>query len=108
MQPTSLQIEGRSTLPGIGDRPFPAPVPLISPAAHKSIESALKSIFPGPAEETKLVRARRILKEVVKDVSDDELEVFITELQCLLDAWFDAYEKDVFEGLTLMQVLTEV
>ncbi|HUD20716.1 MAG TPA: hypothetical protein VMQ44_01445 [Candidatus Saccharimonadales bacterium] len=81
--------------------------PLISPGAYRSMDAALHSIFPGPAEENKLQRARRILGEVATDVPDEELEIFLTNFQCLIDSWFDFYEKQVFNGLTLKQVLRE-
>lgn len=81
--------------------------PLLSQNAYKSIDTALRTIFPGAAEETKLQRARRILQEVAQDVSDEQLEVFVTSLQCLIDSWLDCYEKEVFDGLTLREVLHE-
>ena len=81
--------------------------PLLNPSAYKSIDTALRSIFPGAAEETKLQRARRILQEVAQDVPDEQLEVFVTSLQCLIDSWLDCYEKEAFNGLTLREVLHE-
>lgn len=80
---------------------------LRSSVTHKTIESALRSIFPEAAEETKLHKARQVLKDVAAEVTDDELEIFLTKLQCIADSWFDVFEQGIFDGLTLHQVLRE-
>lgn len=79
--------------------------PLFSPASYQTIDTALRSIFPTPAEETKVQKARAILQEVAADLSDQEVEIFITEMQCLIDSWLDVFEKEAFDGLTLKEVL---
>jgi len=43
--------------------------------------------------------------ELVTDLSDEELEVYMTEFQYLIDAWFDDFERQAFDGQTLKQVL---
>ena len=65
----------------------------------------MRSIFPEPGDETKVQRARRVLGAAACGVSDDQLEVFVTELQFLIDAWLDAYEREAFGGMTLRQLL---
>ncbi len=70
-----------------------------------AFEKALTDIFLSPAEENKLVRARQVLGETIKGVSDEQLNIFINELQYLLDGWFDTFEKQVFGGSTLREVL---
>jgi len=79
--------------------------PLISPTTYTTLNTALSSIFPTPAEETKVQKARMILQEVASNLTDEEVEIFITELQCLIDSWFDVYEKQAFDGLTLKELL---
>jgi S-adenosylmethionine:tRNA-ribosyltransferase-isomerase (queuine synthetase) len=74
---------------------------------RNNIESALNSIFPSKKEENKLQRARRILGEVALKLSDEQIEVFATEIQYLLDTWLDDYEKQVFDNKTLKQLLME-
>lgn len=73
----------------------------------KTLENTLNNIFPEHKEETKLEKARKILGESVKDVSDEDLQTFVTELQYLVSSWFDRYEKNVFGGITLREVLRE-
>ncbi len=72
---------------------------------QKTLENVLANIFPKPQEENRLIRARVILGEDVKDVLDENLQIFTTELQYLISSWFDQYEKKVFGGATLREIL---
>lgn len=74
---------------------------------HKSLEAALKTIFPSQKEENKLSKARRILGEIAINISDEQLERDLTDFQFLLDSWLDSFEKQVFNGKTLDQLLKE-
>jgi len=71
----------------------------------KSLEQTLQTLFPEPQEENKLQKARRILGNTVSEISDEQLEVFLTEIQYLLNGFFDHYEKQLFNGMTLRQVV---
>lgn len=71
----------------------------------RSLDSAIQRIFTSPQEETRLLRARRIMGSSVKDLADEELEVYLTEIQYLLDEWLNEFEQHLFDGLTLKQVL---
>lgn len=70
-----------------------------------SIDVALQNIFKSTQEETRLEQARRIADSAVNNLSDEELEVCLTEFQHLIDEWLDAFEHDIFDGRTLRQVL---
>jgi hypothetical protein len=72
-----------------------------------ALQSALGKIFPSGQEETRLQRARRILGEDAENISDDDLEKYVTQFQSLIDGWLDSYEKEVFGGQTLGQLLRE-
>jgi hypothetical protein len=39
------------------------------------------------------------------DVADEELEVYLTELRHLINSWLDAFERQVFDGETLKELL---
>jgi len=58
-------------------------------------------------EDSKIQKARAILGEVAKDMPDEELATYLTMFQYLLDSWLDQYETELFDGLTLQQVLRE-
>ncbi len=70
-----------------------------------SIDAALQNIFKSTQEETRLQQARRIMGSEIDSLSDEELEVCLTEFQHLLDEWLDAFERELFDGQTLKQVL---
>jgi hypothetical protein len=72
---------------------------------QKSLSEGLNAFFPTHEEENKLQKARRVLGEISLEVTDEQLEVFITEIQFLLDSWLDSFEKKMFDGLTLKQIL---
>lgn len=72
-----------------------------------SLENAIARIFPSSQEENDIQKARRMLGEIVQDVPDADLKVFVTEAQYLISYWFDCFEKSIFDGSTLKQILKE-
>jgi len=75
---------------------------------HRQVlESSFDSLFGRDQEESKVQKARAILGSSVDGVQDDELSTYLTQFQYLLDEWLDIYEKQIFNGLTLQQVLQE-
>ncbi len=72
---------------------------------YKSLENLLNNLLPDSKEENKINKARRILGERAKDLSDQQIETFVTELQYLADCWLDVFERQAFNGQTLQEVL---
>ena len=72
-----------------------------------SIETALNKILPLSSEETKIIRMRKALGETAQILSNEQIENITTEFQFLIDSWMDEYERDVFSGMTLKEVLNE-
>lgn len=72
---------------------------------QKSLEEGLNAFFLTHEEENKLQKARRVLGEISLEVTDEQLEVFLTGVQFLLDSWLDSFERKMFDGLTLKQIL---
>lgn len=70
-----------------------------------AIDEAMLRVFAPPQQETKLLKARNIMGVALVDVPDEDLEVYLTEFQHLIDGWFDCFEQDMFNGATLKQVL---
>jgi hypothetical protein len=92
--------------------PKPQEIGHIKPLIHEPdsqilIKNVLNSVFPQQSEENKITRTRRILGETAKTISDEQVECITTEFQFLIDAWLDEYEKEVFNGMTLKEVLNE-
>lgn len=102
LEATIRQVETKPT--SASQAALSLPGELIT-GGYKSIDTALRSIFPTVQEETKLQKARAILGEVAVKLPDHELELFLTKLQCLVDSWFDVYEQEVFDGKTLRDIL---
>ena len=72
---------------------------------QKSLEVGLNSLIPTYEEENRLQKARRVLGEISFEITDEQLEIFITGIQFLLDSWLDNFERKMFDGLTLKQIL---
>ena len=74
---------------------------------RRTFESSLSSLFGDNKEESKVQKARAVLGETAINIPDDELAAYLTEFQCLLDGWLDVYEKQIFNGKTLQQLIRE-
>lgn len=60
-------------------------------------------------QSEKVEKAREILGILATDLSDEELKAIVTEMQFLVDSWLDEFEKEIFDGKTLTELLaTEV
>jgi len=74
---------------------------------QQSIETAINNIFPLVSEENKTLRMRKALGETAKLMPDEQIETITTEFQFLIDSWMDDFEKEVFSGQTLKEVLND-
>ena len=115
MGPCKTQIlNQREIVDPQGTMKFNSPARYETPAFGRRIEDyktgleiTLQSIFPTKQDETKLIKARRILGDIAIDIPDTELESNIAEFQYLVDSWLDEYEKQVFDNKTLREILRE-
>lgn len=69
------------------------------------VSDALGRVFASTQEETRLQKTRSIMGDSVSNLSDEELEVYTTEFQYLIDEWLDEFERQAFGSQTLKQVL---
>lgn len=74
---------------------------------QQSIEAAVNNIFPLSSEENKTLRMRKALRNTAQSLSNEQIETITTQFQFLIDSWMDEFEKEVFSGLTLKEVLNE-
>lgn len=58
-------------------------------------------------EEIDLAKARSILGNIARKMSDDELKDACVEMQYLIETWLDEYERSIFDGKTLRELLGE-
>jgi hypothetical protein len=82
-----------------------ADIRLALDAGH--VFDAIHSIFPTQQEENRIQKARRVMGDDIKDLTDEDLDVYLTEFNFLLDSWLDDYERSVFDNKTLQQLLRE-
>ena len=82
-------------------------IPVYKPTSEISLQNVLNRAFPKQSEENKFTRTKQLLGETAKTLSNEQLETIVTEFQFLIDTWLDEYEKDVFKGLTLKEVINE-
>lgn len=56
-------------------------------------------------DENDIEEARKILGSIAQDFSDEELRDEYTKIQYLIETWLDDYEKSIFGGKTLRELL---
>ena len=81
---------------------------LLSQEKSSAIKFALDKIFPEQLYEdkdTKIIRA--LLGESSSTYSTEDLNNIISEMQFLITTWLDEYERSLFDGLTLNELLHE-
>ncbi len=81
-------------------------IPAYKPISD-SLQNVLNRAFPKQSEENKFTRTRQLLGETAQTLSNEQIETVVTEFQFLIDTWLNEYEKDVFKGLTLKEVINE-
>lgn len=56
-------------------------------------------------EEKDIDEAREILGDTAKDITDDELKDILVEIQYLVECWMEEFERTIFNGKTLNELL---
>jgi hypothetical protein len=66
----------------------------------------INELFSNQDEQEKTIReAREILGDSVKDLADSQVYDLVTEVQFLVDSWLEDFERDVFDGKTLDEII---
>ena len=58
-----------------------------------------------PIEQKDIDDAREILGDTAKDITDDQLKDILVEIQYLIESWLEEYERKIFNGRTLNELL---
>jgi hypothetical protein len=75
---------------------------------NNSLKKSLDDLFPEQqSEEKNIQRAKDILGELADQFTPAEFKVAITEVQFLAESWLDNFEREIFGGLTLQELLHE-
>lgn len=56
-------------------------------------------------EQKEIDEAREILGETANELSDDELKDILVEMDYLIETWIEEYERKIFNGKTLNELL---
>ncbi len=66
----------------------------------------LDDLFPEQrSEEKALKRAKEILGELASQYTQEQLKNVVTEIQFLAESWLDDFEREIFKGKTLRELL---
>ncbi len=76
----------------------------LSDALHAAVPVLHKEQFP---EDKEITQARKILGPSAENLSAEEIKEIITEVSYLVDSWLDDFERQLFKGSTLREVLHE-
>jgi hypothetical protein len=71
------------------------------------VSDALGRVFASSQEQSRIQKIRGIMGDLVADLADEELEVYVTEFQYLIDEWLDDFERQTFDGRALRQALNQ-
>jgi outer membrane protein OmpA-like peptidoglycan-associated protein len=86
-----------------------APVTIQAPKEiPQTIQNSLDNLFPEQKYEDKdIQKAKQILGKIADQLNGDQIRDVVTEVNYLVNTWLDDYEKDIFDGQTLMELLHE-
>ena len=72
----------------------------------QGVYDQLNQIFSEQDQEGKaVIEARGILGDSAKDLTDAQVYDLVNGVQFLVDSWLEEYEKDVFDGKTLDELI---
>lgn len=73
-----------------------------------SIKESLDTLFPEQQHEEKQIKkAKEILGTLSEEFTEVQLRDAITEIQFLTEYWLDDFERQIFHGVTLQELLHE-
>jgi len=73
-----------------------------------TITESLDVMFPEQKRQDKdLFKAKEALGELAKQFSEVELKEIITDVDFIVESWLDYFERDLFKGKTMKELLHE-
>ena len=70
---------------------------------QSTIENALEALLPEQFQENRIQKARSLLGETSKKLTDEQIETIVVQIEYLLNCWLDSYERKLFNGRTLKE-----
>jgi hypothetical protein len=72
-----------------------------------SLNNLLHTLFPeNRAEDKELLKVKQILDEKGKELTSEQMKDLMTKVQYLVQSWLDEYERQIFKGQTLQELLS--
>ncbi|MDO8570581.1 MAG: hypothetical protein Q7R97_03275 [Candidatus Daviesbacteria bacterium] len=88
-----------------------APKPINQPQSKKptnALKESLDNLFPEQQYvEKNIQKSKEILGELAGEFTQEQFKDVITEVQFLAESWLDNFEREIFGGLTLQELLHE-
>ena len=79
-----------------------------TPKSSISLKDSLESLFPEQQYDEKNIQsAKKILGSVAENFTTEEVRDIVTEVQYLTNNCLDDFERMIFEGITLKELLHE-
>lgn len=73
-----------------------------------TISESLDVMFPEQKRQDKdVIKAKEALGELSKQFSEVELKEVITDIDFIVESWLDDFERDLFKGKTMKELLHE-
>ena len=73
-----------------------------------SIKQSLDELFPEQKyEEKNIKKAKEILGNISEELTTEELNDTVVKMQYLCETWMDDFERKIFKGVTLQELLHE-
>jgi len=78
------------------------------PQKVRRVEQTLEQMFPEQEHQEKRIKeAKSALGLLAYELSEEELVKTITEVEFLTETWLDEFERNIFKGMTLRELLHE-
>ncbi len=75
---------------------------------QKSVKQSLEDLFPEQQyDEKDIQKAKEILGETAQQFTPVQLQEAVTKIQYLTEPWLDDFERNIFDGATLKELLHE-
>ncbi|MEN9327777.1 MAG: hypothetical protein RI947_585 [Candidatus Parcubacteria bacterium] len=72
-----------------------------------SLDNLLHTLYPeNRAEDKELLKVKQILGEKEKEFTSEQIKDLMTKVQYLVQSWLDEYERQIFKGQTLHELLS--
>lgn len=73
-----------------------------------SLKKSLDELFPEQEyEEKNIQKTKEILGDLAYQLTPEQLKDTVAEVQFLAESWLDDFEREIFGGLTLKEMLHE-